>query len=209
MDTLTIEEELLLMEMERRDGIYSFIFHELENNDNKLNEKTNVESHLDIHAIKQINTEMVTTEKPATYEQPNIVGFSLKSKRSYLTSDFTTYNQPKTTTSVFQDSFSLNKISNSQLNIRSKSSLNFMHQKTRPVSSLNFMQQFCSFPSINVRRAKSPFSYLHEPMVRNRRHKLKETKEYKNFMRNLTKVADLRDLFPLDRDVHAPFLNNN
>ncbi|XP_037936442.1 putative uncharacterized protein DDB_G0282133 [Teleopsis dalmanni] len=50
------------------------------------------------------------------------------------------------------------------------------------------------------------FSHITEPLVRNRVHPLKETAQYKfgNMLRR--EPPDLRNLFPHDPDVHAPFV---
>lgn len=200
MDSLQNDDELLLMELERRDGIYSFIFHELENNTEVELKK---ENQFDLKATKQIKTEILTNKnEPKTYHPTNTIEISLKSEMSSLLpnpANFSGFNQTKSSKASSQDSFSLTKVCISRQNTKPESSLNFIQQ-------MSSIQQLCSLRALNVRRAKSPFSYLHEPMVRNRRHKLKETKEYKNFMQNITKVADLRELFPMDPDVHAPFL---
>ncbi|XP_054730238.1 uncharacterized protein LOC129239007 [Anastrepha obliqua] len=62
----------------------------------------------------------------------------------------------------------------------------------------------CGF---RVRVPTPRFSHISAPLVRNRRHALKQTPEYKQITdsKKYAHVADLRALFPHDPDVHAPF----
>ncbi|XP_036345199.1 uncharacterized protein LOC118754432 [Rhagoletis pomonella] len=62
----------------------------------------------------------------------------------------------------------------------------------------------CGF---RVRVPTPRFSHISAPLVRNRRHALKDTPKYKRMSELClcAPVADLRALFPHDPDVHAPF----
>ncbi|XP_017477960.1 PREDICTED: uncharacterized protein LOC108367776 [Rhagoletis zephyria] len=62
----------------------------------------------------------------------------------------------------------------------------------------------CGF---RVRVPTPRFSHISAPLVRNRRHALKDTPKYKRMSELFlcAPVADLRALFPHDPDVHAPF----
>ncbi|XP_037809458.1 uncharacterized protein LOC119602164 [Lucilia sericata] len=183
MDVLPNDDELLLMELERRDGIYSFIFHELETNKLQTEEQ---------HKIKENNTSAMLNESHIKWELKS----EITTKKTPLLTATLNSSQPyayadwgfKNSTTVFSNSW---------------------HHTQATKTAYPSFQQVCSLRSLNVRRAKSPFSHIHTPLVRNRRHELKETEEYKNYMDGITKIADLRQLFPLDPDVHAPFAEDS
>ncbi|XP_065363558.1 uncharacterized protein LOC135956885 [Calliphora vicina] len=199
MDSLPNDDELLLMELERRDGIYSFIFHELEANKFQTNKpenqhKNNIHEN---HKKWQPKCEEVPTTSTA------------KSPLLSATSTFLT-----TSNSSKPYSYASCFIKNSTIDLdktwphsQSKTPVNLNFQFQMPFSAAAYpsFQQLCSLRTLHVRGAKPSFSHIQTPLVRNRRHELKETPEYKNFMNSFTKVADLRELFPLDPDVHAPF----
>ncbi|KAM7350136.1 uncharacterized protein ACRADG_008799 [Cochliomyia hominivorax] len=173
MDLLTNNDELLLMELERRDGIYSFIFHELENHENNQQTENQTNLHPKTESGSSLGKSTLTC---------NSIELEFSSERLSRNSSRNVYK--------------------TWLPSQELQQLNLNYQ-------IPSFQQICSLRSLTVRRAKSPFSHIQAPMVRNRRHKLKETKEYRNFMSDITKVPDLRDLFPLDPDVHAPFLDKS
>uniref|UniRef100_A0A1A9UE84 Uncharacterized protein n=1 Tax=Glossina austeni TaxID=7395 RepID=A0A1A9UE84_GLOAU len=79
----------------------------------------------------------------------------------------------------------------------------------RPASSLFYdCTKTCNYVSNRTFRVRIPmprFSHISAPLIRNRRHALKETADYKNCKMCTIGVPDLRSLFPNDPDVHAPF----
>lgn len=194
MDLFESDDELLLMELERRDGIYSFIFHELEANilpndfeKNHNQMENNIDKAIgfrDFLNENQLPSNDVTSQLEKAAPTTSCTSVVATGKNSYSLGD------------RFLNKTSQDFRANRQTN------LNFQF----PLSAANSpFQQFCTLHTFSVRRPKTPFSQLYSPLVRNRRHKLKEAKEYNNFMDNITQVADLRALFPLDPDVHAPF----
>lgn len=195
MDILQNDDEFLLKELERRDGIYSFIFKELEASkfQSELEEKSHqIKADMPENKecqwiINDLNTRQ-TVEKSLISSATACIGTPCSSKTSLLYGDAIVKYSVKN----FQESW--------------QSNFNKQFQRSFKTSSFPpSFQQFDCLHSLNVRKAKSPFPHIHAPLVRNRRHEFKETKEYKNFMNGSTQVADLRELFPLDPDVHAPF----
>ncbi|KNC26495.1 hypothetical protein FF38_08569 [Lucilia cuprina] len=197
MDVLPNDDELLLMELERRDGIYSFIFHELEANKLQTEEQ---------HKIKESNKNLMFNEHLIKWELKS----EITTKNTPLLSTTLNSSQPhaktdeciKNSTTIFNNSWH-------RMQATKSLNSNLPYQVHFSAPAYPSFQQVCSLRSLNVRRAKSPFSHIHTTLVRNRRHELKETAEYKNYMDDISKIADLRDLFPLDPDVHAPFAEDS
>ncbi|XP_011290679.2 uncharacterized protein LOC105261527 [Musca domestica] len=211
-DYLLSSDELFLKELESRDGIYSFIYHELETtttrnlemteNDKSrgscLLETSNCTGKQDhqqfiIYQIEEANTEdILTTPDGINIPENNI-----------------SETTEKTTTNI--STFSINNsISTETLQLKQTSSLELWKTWYPPfgLSPCRFAGQPQLFSKNNkdfrIRHATPRFSHITVPMVRNRRHRLKETSEYKKFpIEGYT--PDLRSLFPHDPDVHAPF----
>ncbi|XP_036234388.2 uncharacterized protein [Bactrocera oleae] len=271
-------DELMLKELERRDGIYSFIFHELEvpkaetptasispaklidrshgairtpvtseyevsADNNNANDNSNASDKFKIRTetvlIQRSNvichsnstlTATATKTKTMIYTTPTTTtpnntppsnkspmttatATSSSATPTMLPSLFTT--TPLTTTTCTTPLTNGNVLppaacfpNLSGINMRSYHE----HFKTwHPPPTLVYdnpkLYAYMANCGFRVRLATPRFSHITAPLVRNRRHALKETPQYKRIseMCMCAPVADLRALFPLDPDVHAPF----
>lgn len=218
MNKLEYDDELLLLELERRDGIYSFIFHELEDHQtetkeiNFKDEQTLFESSLKENNDSN-NVNLSKVERKLDVVMPSASTPPPANIKSQTTACLFANESSKPLTHAGHNTKALNpnemwKSWQSSAAVNSQLlPFNFQFQMPGP--------NYCTFknPSIvkpwGIRKAKPTFSHVYEPLVRNRRHKLKETPEYKSFGEHPTKVADLRQLFPLDPDAYAPFTKIN
>lgn len=215
MNELENDDELLLLELERRDGIYSFIFHEMEDHQQQKPEekefKEEEQTLVETNPIENtdITVKLSKIERKLDVIMPSVSTPPANNKSQtngcLFANDITKplayngYNGTKTlNASDIWKTWQPTAAANTQI-------LPFNFQFQMPITTYGSFKNPAMNKPWGVRKAKPSFSHVYAPLVRNRRHKLKETAEYKSFEENLTKVADLRHLFPLDPDVYAPF----
>ncbi|XP_011179889.1 uncharacterized protein LOC105210554 [Zeugodacus cucurbitae] len=274
-------DELMLKELERRDGIYSFIFHELEvpkaetptasispvklidrsygatkaptTNGNEISDNTDSSNGTDNNNASdkyKIRTETVLIQRSNVicHSNSTLTATATKTKTMIYTAPTTTTlintspnNKSPTAAEPATSSSAMPIILPS---IFTTTPLSTTTACTTPITNGNVLPPAACFPSLSginmrsyhehfktwhppatlvydnpklyaymancgfrVRLATPRFSHISAPLVRNRRHALKETPQYKRMseMCMCAPVADLRALFPLDPDVHAPF----
>lgn len=188
-------DELMLKELERRDGIYSFIFHELESTKCTKGQlasyEQNAHHHL-LHSFEDINNYNSCTSSSSISEQQQQPGehFSVNNNAT-MSSDkiqsIVVSTEPILSTTHFHD---------------------YLKPWNPPPSLVYDHPQLYAFMANCGFRVRAPpprFSHVTAPLIRNRRHALKDSPEYKRYGVCLINTPDLRKLFPHDPDVHAPF----
>lgn len=211
-------DELMLEELGRRDGIYSFIFHELDS-------KTPTDKHEcilseDIDLIKMDLQSIKVEDIGKTYADNLLYRSKDKLKRSDVDSKWLE-TMPAAPPHLVMPT--KKKINHSYNSLGSSSSSKYFRTSISPYfgcdnNKLPYYESAavpliydCSSAQyanklFQIRAPAPSFSHYTEPLIRNRRHILKETSEYKNSFKKHWEIPDLRRLFPLDPDVHAPFM---
>lgn len=205
-------DELMLKELERRDGIYSFIFHELEaprenfiKEENKILPSTSPMVNRQVFAFNEsselpIQSPSVSVPPLSTYNNDHLSEVS----NPFLQTPMITLP----TVRQSNEDNSLQKISSFGAPKLTMCNNDYL-KAWRPASSLFYdCTKACNYVSNRTFRVRIPmprFSHISAPLIRNRRHALKETADYKNCKMCTMGVPDLRSLFPNDPDVHAPF----
>ncbi|XP_039961557.1 uncharacterized protein LOC120775437 [Bactrocera tryoni] len=271
-------DELMLKELERRDGIYSFIFHELEvpkaetptasispdklidrnheaaktpaMSENEVSADNNNATDSNNPSDKfKIRTETVLIQRSNVicHSNSTLTATATKTKTMIYTAPTTTTlnNTPPSNKSPMETAMatSTNATPTMLPSLFTTTPLTATTYAT-PFTNGNVLPPAACFPSLSginmrsyhehfktwhppptlvydnpklyaymancgfrVRLATPRFSHITAPLVRNRRHALKETPQYKRMseLSMCAPVADLRALFPLDPDVHAPF----
>uniref|UniRef100_A0A1I8P0Z2 Uncharacterized protein n=1 Tax=Stomoxys calcitrans TaxID=35570 RepID=A0A1I8P0Z2_STOCA len=228
-------DELMLKELERRDGIYSFIFHELEATTEKKNERRFNEKRPESGCNGVNSNSNVTIESKAKLEHIQVNGshhkqiISYESTRSQEQTKLTLGNiklegiptsNPSTipksldssnTMSSWNPLYTSNCYENGMIT-QSSEFWRAWHSSNLNSSSCRFPEQLnllnvCPKQTFGIRNATPGFSHIAVKLERHRKHPLKETPEYKKWFDSPTngKIPDLRSLFPYDPDVHAPF----
>ncbi|XP_067636912.1 mucin-2-like [Eurosta solidaginis] len=272
-------DELMLNELERRDGIYSFIFHELEvpkvdtpttsipksklinsnytttttntftttttfttedksnasidnntnsnvynNQDNdsfpdalKIKTESRLMQHITTNTTAITTITVATTTTTLTFTSPVTTSFintfpsatcaAVTATTIIVPSLFTTSPLPTSTQSTLGGNTCLPSFSG--MSMRSYHDyLKTWHPPPSLVYDNPKLYAYMANCGFRVRVPTPRFSHITTPLVRNRRHALKETPEYKGMYDSTcmcAPVPDLRDLFPHDPDVHAPF----
>ncbi|XP_073831870.1 uncharacterized protein [Musca autumnalis] len=220
-DCILSSDELMLKELESRDGIYSFIFHELETTPATTTRQKMADSS---SSSSRASCFIETPNAVGNYDHQQFVIYHIEEATAEnITETSNTIKSENNTTATTNAPTSTNTFSNSlsplnstggTFEVMKTTSVEFL-KTWHPPSLLSFTCRFSQQPpqlfgcysnnnNFRIRNATPRFSHVTVPLVRNRRHPLKDTPEYKKFpIENYT--PDLRLLFPHDPDVHAPF----
>lgn len=216
-------DELMLEELGRRDGIYSFIFHELDSKSPTSSSEQCLLSE-DIDLIKKD----LQSVKEDDISKKNLEYFMLHKnkdiaeKEKDLKSFETIVAAPPhlvipTTRNDIMCNYTAMGSSTSSTYVNSQYSPFYGNGSDRaPLweSTTVPLIYDCNISNVSNQlfrlRSRCPsFSHYTEPLVRNRRHALKDTAEYKisvkQKIQNL-EISDLRHLFPNDPDVCASYM---
>ncbi|KAI9590222.1 uncharacterized protein LOC119644573 [Glossina fuscipes] len=205
-------DELMLKELERRDGIYSFIFHELEApRENFIKEENKILPPTSPTVNRQTFAFNESSELPIQSPSVHLPALSTSNNSDHLPDVTNVFQTPTITLPTVRQSNEENSLQKMPSFGAPKLTMcnNHYLKAWRPASSLFYdCTKICNYVSNRTFRVRIPmprFSHISAPLIRNRRHALKETADYKNCKMCTIGVPDLRSLFPNDPDVHAPF----
>lgn len=226
-------DELMLEELGRRDGIYSFIFHELDAKNETDHPGVLVSDRpetlvsrnfgLDLMNVGAQNALVTNKYRKDQNKMTSQRNKNVNVKRETKTKWFESVAAaPPHLVMPSRHEFIRNYTaiaSSSAKYLNTPFSPYYNSQNNRipfwePTSTAPLMDNGdpSDVPPNHLFRVRPPcpsFSHYSAPLIRNRRHALKETTAYKNtFKRQFaaSEIPDLRHLFPHDPDVHAPFI---